>query len=167
MIGRKLAEAGYAVITGGGPGTMEAANRGCREGGGLSIGCNIELPHEQGLNPYVDLGVEFRYFFVRKVMFVKYADAFVIMPGGFGTLDELFEALTLIQTEKVRHFPVILVGTDYWRGLLAWVREMPIARGAVSPGDLDLLMLTDDPDEIVRIITEDAAAREVAGASED
>jgi uncharacterized protein (TIGR00730 family) len=166
-IGRRLAEAGYAVITGGGPGVMEAANRGCREAGGLSVGCNIELPEEQGLNPYVDLGVEFRYFFVRKVMFVKYADAFVIMPGGFGTLDELFEALTLIQTEKVRHFPVILVGTDYWRGLLAWVRETPIARGAVSPGDLDLLMLTDDPDEIVRIITEDAAAREVAGASED
>jgi uncharacterized protein (TIGR00730 family) len=161
-IGRRLAEAGYAVITGGGPGVMEAANRGCREAGGLSVGCNIELPQEQGLNPYVDLGVEFRYFFVRKVMFVKYADAFVIMPGGFGTLDELFEALTLIQTGKVRHFPVILMGTDYWRGLLDWVRAQPIARRAVDPGDLDLLVLTDDPDDVVRIITEDAAAQDAA-----
>jgi uncharacterized protein (TIGR00730 family) len=161
-IGRKLAEAGYAVITGGGPGVMEAANRGCRDAGGLSVGCNIELPAEQGLNPYVDLGVEFRYFFVRKVMFVKYADAFVIMPGGFGTLDELFEALTLIQTGKVRHFPVFLVGIDYWRGLLDWVRAMPIAQGAVNLEDLDLLVLTDDPDDIVRIIAEDAAAREAA-----
>ncbi len=166
-IGRRLAEAGYAVITGGGPGVMEAANRGCREGGGLSVGCNIELPHEQGLNPYVDLGIEFRYFFARKVMFVKYADAFVILPGGFGTLDELFEALTLIQTEKVRHFPVILVGTDYWRGLLDWIRATPVAQGAVSPHDLDLLVVTDDPDEIVRIITEDAAAREAAGTPDD
>jgi uncharacterized protein (TIGR00730 family) len=158
-IGSKLARAGYAVITGGGPGIMEAANRGCREAGGLSVGCNIELPAEQGLNPYVDLGVEFRYFFVRKVMFVKYADAFVILPGGFGTLDELFEALTLIQTDKVRHFPVILVGTDYWGGLLDWVRATPVARGAVDPRDLDLLVVTDDPDEVVRIITEDAVSR--------
>jgi uncharacterized protein (TIGR00730 family) len=151
-IGRKLAEAGYAVITGGGPGTMEAANRGCREGGGLSVGCNIELPHEQGLNPYVDLGVEFRYFFARKVMFVKYADAFVILPGGFGTLDELFESLTLIQTGKVRDFPVILVGRDYWSGLLAWIRETLVARGAVSASDLELVTLTDDPDEVIRIV---------------
>ncbi len=113
------------MITGGGPGTMEAANRGCREGGGLSVGCNIELPHEQGMNRYVDLGVEFRYFFARKVMFVKYADAFVILPGGFGTLDELFESLTLIQTGKVRHFPVVLIGTSYWAGLLDWIRASP------------------------------------------
>ncbi len=157
-IGRRLALAGYAVITGGGPGIMEAANRGCREAGGLSVGCNIELPHEQGLNPYVDLGIEFRYFFARKVMFVKYADAFVILPGGFGTLDELFEALTLIQTDKVRHFPVILVGSEYWGGLLDWVRATPLTYGAVGVHDLDLLRITDDPAEVVRIIAEDAAA---------
>jgi uncharacterized protein (TIGR00730 family) len=151
-IGFRLAKAGYAVITGGGPGAMEAANRGCREGGGLSVGCNIELPDEQGLNPYVDLGVEFRYFFARKVMFVKYADGFVILPGGFGTLDELFESLTLIQTGKVRHFPVVLVGKAYWAGLLAWIRETLVARGAVDATDLDLLLLTDDPDEVVDLI---------------
>ena len=151
-IGFKLAEAGYAVITGGGPGAMEAANRGCREAGGLSVGCNIELPHEQGLNSYVDLGVEFRYFFARKVMFVKYADGFVILPGGFGTLDELFEALTLIQTGKVRHFPVVLVGRAYWSGLLDWIRDTLVARGAVDAADLDLLLMTDDPDEAVALI---------------
>ena len=151
-IGQRLAEAGYAVITGGGPGIMEAANRGCREAGGLSVGCNIELPHEQGANQYVDLGIDFRYFFARKVMFVKYADAFVIMPGGFGTLDELFEALTLIQTGKVRHFPVILVGTDYWSGLLGWIRGTLVADGNVGPADLALLQVTDDPDEVVRLI---------------
>jgi uncharacterized protein (TIGR00730 family) len=151
-VGRKLAEAGYAVITGGGPGTMEAANRGCQEGGGLSVGCNIELPHEQGLNPYVDLGVEFRYFFARKTMFVKYAEAFVILPGGFGTMDELFEALTLIQTEKVRHFPVVLMGRGYWAGLLDWIRDTLLVAGTVSERDLDLLQITDDPDEAVRII---------------
>jgi hypothetical protein len=131
---------------------MEAANRGCREGGGLSIGCNIELPHEQYLNPYVDLGVEFRYFFARKTMFVKYADAFVILPGGFGTLDELFEALTLIQTGKVRDFPVILVGHTYWAGLLAWMRDVQLPAGAIAASDLDLLKLTDDPDEVSRIV---------------
>src|SRR6476469_6415696 len=151
-IGRKLAEAGYAVITGGGPGTMEAANRGCREGGGLSVGCNIELPHEQGMNAYVDLGVEFRYFFARKTMFVKYADGFDILPGGFGTLDELFEALTLIQVGKVRHFPVVLVGRAYWTGLLDWIRDTLVSKGAVDATDLDLLLLTDDPDEAVSLI---------------
>jgi uncharacterized protein (TIGR00730 family) len=151
-IGRRLAQEGYAVITGGGPGAMEAANRGCEEGGGLSVGCNIELPHEQSLNPYVDLGVEFRYFFVRKVMFVKYADAFVILPGGFGTLDELFEALTLIQTAKIHHFPVILVGVDYWSGLLDWIRGVLLPAQAISPGDVDLLRMTDDPDVVIQIM---------------
>jgi uncharacterized protein (TIGR00730 family) len=157
-IGRRLAEAGYAVITGGGPGIMEAANRGCREGGGLSVGCNIELPHEQGLNRYVDLGIEFRYFFARKVMFVKYADAFVIMPGGFGTLDELFESLTLIQTGKVRNFPVVLVGSAYWAGLIDWVRDTLLANGAIEAADLGLLQVTDDADEVVRIVRAFTAA---------
>ena len=159
-IGRRVAEAGYAVITGGGPGSMEAANRGCREGGGLSVGCNIELPHEQGLNAYVDLGVEFRYFFARKVMFVKYADAFVILPGGFGTLDELFEALTLIQTRKVRNFPVVLVGSSYWGGLVDWIRGTLVANGAIDEADLALLQVTDDPDEVVRIIRAFTAAED-------
>jgi uncharacterized protein (TIGR00730 family) len=156
-IARKLAESGFASITGGGPGVMEAANRGCREGGALSVGCNIELPHEQGLNPYVDLGVEFRYFFARKTMFVKYADAFVILPGGFGTLDELFESLTLIQTGKVRDFPVVLVGTTYWKGLLEWMRDVQLPAGAITASDLDLLQLTDDADEVVRIVRAYAA----------
>jgi uncharacterized protein (TIGR00730 family) len=151
-LGRELAKAGFAVITGGGPGVMEAANRGCQEGGGLSIGCNIELPHEQGLNPYVDLGVEFRYFFARKVMFVKYADAFVIFPGGYGTLDELFEALTLIETEKIQDFPVILMGTAYWDGMIDWIRDSLLAEAAIDPKDFDLLRLTDDPHEAIRII---------------
>src|SRR5438046_210339 len=151
-IARKLAQRGFAIITGGGPGIMEAANRGCKEAGGLSIGCNIELPHEQGLNAYVDLGVEFKYFFARKTMFVKYADAFVILPGGFGTLDELFEALTLIQVGKVRHFPVVLVGRRYWAGLLDWLRATLVSHGAIEAGDLDLLQVTDDPAEVVAII---------------
>jgi uncharacterized protein (TIGR00730 family) len=151
-IARRLAERGFAIITGGGPGIMEAANRGCRDGGGLSIGCNIELPHEQGLNPYVDLGIEFKYFFARKTMFVKYADAFVIMPGGFGTLDELFESLTLIQTGKIRDFPVVLVGSAYWQGMLDWMRSVQVPAGAVSEADLDLLKLSDDPDEVCEII---------------
>jgi uncharacterized protein (TIGR00730 family) len=151
-IARLLAEAGFAIITGGGPGIMEAANRGCREGGGLSIGCNIELPHEQGLNEYVDLGVEFKYFFARKTMFVKYADAFVILPGGFGTLDELFESLTLIQTGKIRDFPVVLVGTKYWQGMIDWMRSTQLPFGAITEADLGLVKLTDDPDEVCRII---------------
>ena len=151
-IARRLARLGFAVITGGGPGIMEAANRGCREGGGLSIGCNIELPHEQGLNAYVDLGVEFKYFFARKTMFVKYADAFVILPGGFGTLDELFESLTLIQTGKIRDFPVVLVGTAYWQGMLQWMRDVQLPAGVVSEADLELLKLTDDPEEVCSII---------------
>jgi len=159
-IAKRLAEAGYAVITGGGPGAMEAANRGCREGGGLSVGCNIELPHEQGTNAYVDLAVEFRYFFARKVMFVKYADAFVILPGGFGTLDELFEALTLIQTRKVRNFPVVLVGTSYWAGLLGWIRDTVLAQTKIDEVDLELLQLTDDPDEVVRIVRDFSAAKQ-------
>jgi hypothetical protein len=157
-IGAQLAEAGFAVITGGGPGTMEGANRGAHEAGGLSIGCNIELPHEQHLNPYVDLSVEFHYFFARKTMFVKYSDAFVILPGGFGTLDELFESLTLIQTGKIRHFPVVLVGRAYWDGLLRWMRESQLAEGAITEADLGLLRVTDDPVEVVSIITEHAKA---------
>ena len=149
---RRLARAGFAIITGGGPGIMEAANRGAREAKGRSIGCGIELPHEQGLNPFVDEAINFRYFFVRKTMFVKYAEAFVIFPGGFGTLDELFEALTLIQTKKVRNFPVVMVGTEYWAGLFDWCRRTLLARGTISPGDLDLLQCTDDPSEVERIV---------------
>jgi uncharacterized protein (TIGR00730 family) len=166
-IARHLAEAGFAIITGGGPGAMEAANRGCREGGGLSIGCNIELPHEQGMNRYVDLGIEFRYFFARKTMFVKYADGFVILPGGFGTLDELFEALTLIQVGKVRHFPVVLVGTAYWAGLIDWIRGTLLASGAVEPADVDLLQVTDDPDEVVRLIRSSGPTAEAPGPSDE
>jgi uncharacterized protein (TIGR00730 family) len=166
-VGRMLAEAGYAVITGGGPGVMEAANRGCREGGGLSVGCNIELPHEQALNPYVDLGVEFRYFFVRKTMFVKYADAFVILPGGFGTMDELFESLTLIQTGKIRHFPVILVGSRYWRGLLDWVRTEMLPAAVINAEDLALLQITDDPAEVVSMVQASQRAEAAARPNSD
>jgi len=153
-VGRALAEAGFAVITGGGPGAMEAANRGCREGGGLSVGCNIELPFEQRMNDYVDLGIDFRYFFVRKLMFVKYAEGFVVFPGGFGTLDELFEALTLIQTGKVQHFPVVLYGTSYWSGLVDWLREGALDEGKIAPGDLDLFRLCDEPEEVVAHVRE-------------
>jgi uncharacterized protein (TIGR00730 family) len=149
-LGRLLAEAGLAVITGGGPGVMAAANRGCFEAGGFSVGCNIELPHEQWLNPWVDLGVEFRYFFVRKTMFVKYAEGFVIFPGGFGTMDELFESLTLIQTGKIKHFPVFLVGSAYWAGLLAWFRKTLLAAGTITEDDLKLFTVTDDLAEVVR-----------------
>ena len=142
---RIVGEAGLAIITGGGPGAMEAANRGARDAGALSIGLNIELPFEQGLNPHCDIGLEFHYFFTRKIMFVRYASGFVVFPGGFGTLDETFEALTLIQTGKIRHFPVVMVGTDYWAGLIDWVRERLVAEGKVSPHDLDLFSVTDDP----------------------
>jgi uncharacterized protein (TIGR00730 family) len=162
-IGRRLAQEGYAVITGGGPGVMEAANRGCQEGGGLSIGCNIELPHEQDINPYVDLGVEFRYFFARKVMFVKYADGFVILPGGFGTMDELFEALTLIQTGKIRHFPVVLVGTTFFGGLVTYIRETLLTGGMIAPEDVDLIRITDDPQEVIKIVREGSRRRAEAG----
>jgi hypothetical protein len=158
QVGAELAKAGFAVITGGGPGAMEAANRGAHEEGGLSIGCNIELPHEQHLNPYVDLSIEFHYFFARKTMFVKYSDAFVILPGGFGTLDELFESLTLIQTGKVRNFPLVLVGHDYWDGLLDWMRDVQLPAGAIAPEDIELLTVTDDPVEAVRIIADYAKA---------
>ncbi len=151
-IARRLAKEGYAIITGGGPGLMEAANRGAQEGGGMSVGCNIELPHEQDLNDYVDLGVAFRYFFARKTMFVKYADGFVIMPGGFGTMDELFEAVTLIQTGKVEHFPIIMVGTAFFGGLMDWVRTRLVGDGMIDAADLDLVVVTDDPDEVVEIM---------------
>jgi uncharacterized protein (TIGR00730 family) len=149
---RLLAEAGFAIITGAGPGIMEAANKGARLGGGRSIGCNIELPFEQGSNPYVDTLVNFRYFFVRKTMFIKYSVAFVIFPGGFGTLDELFEALTLIQTGKIYRFPVILFGRYYWAGLLRWLQARVLSEGKISEGDLDLMLVTDDPAEAVHAI---------------
>jgi uncharacterized protein (TIGR00730 family) len=147
-----LAKAGYAVITGGGPGIMEAANKGATEGGGVSVGLGIELPREQGLNEYVDIGLEFRYFFVRKTTFIKYSQAFVVMPGGFGTMDELFEALTLVETGKITRFPIVLVGSAYWAGLLDWIRSTMLAAGNISVGDLDLVTVTDDPDEVVRFI---------------
>jgi uncharacterized protein (TIGR00730 family) len=156
---RRLGEAGFAVITGGGPGIMEAANRGAREGGGLSVGLNIELAHEQGLNPYVDLAVSFRHFFVRKLMFVRYACAFVVFPGGFGTLDELFEALTLIQTGKIRHFPVALSPSAPWDGLLAWLATETLASGRVASGDLALLQRCDDPEQVVRLAVAAHAAQ--------
>jgi uncharacterized protein (TIGR00730 family) len=152
-VGRRLAEAGFAVITGGGPGLMEAANRGCKEAGGLSVGCNIELPFEQEMNDYVDLGVDFRYFFVRKTMFVKYAEGFVVFPGGYGTLDELFEALTLIQTGKVQHFPVVLFGSRYWQGLIDWLAEPVLAEGKIDSKDLQLFHLSDDPHDVVAKVT--------------
>jgi uncharacterized protein (TIGR00730 family) len=145
---RLVGEAGMAVITGGGPGVMEAANRGARDAGALSIGLGIELPFEQDLNGHLDIALEFHYFFARKIMFVRYASGFVVFPGGFGTLDELFESLTLIQTGKVRNFPVILVGTDYWRDLFEWLRDRVLAEGKTSPHDMDLVTVTDDPAEV-------------------
>ncbi|WP_231861756.1 MULTISPECIES: TIGR00730 family Rossman fold protein [Frankia] len=156
-LGAALAEAGFAVITGGGPGAMEAVNRGAQEAGGLSVGLGIELPFEQRLNDWVDLGVSFRYFFVRKTMFVKYAEAFVILPGGVGTLDELFEALTLVQTGKVTRFPVVLIGSEYWSGLVGWLRSTVLPAGLIKESDLHILAITDDVDEAVRIIVRGTA----------
>ena len=151
-VGAALGRAGFAVITGGGGGVMEAANRGAQDAGALSVGCNIELPHEQRLNEYVDIGLRFRHFFARKVMFVRYASAFVIAPGGFGTLDELFESLTLIQTETIRHFPVILVGADEWDGLLDWLRARALADHRIEASDLTRLNVVGDPAEVARIV---------------
>ena len=153
-VARTFAERGWAIVTGGGPGVMEAANRGAKEGGGLSVGFNIELPHEQRGNDFVDLSLTFRHFYARKTMFVKAAEGFVVFPGGFGTADELFESLTLIQTGKVLHFPVILLGSDYWGELLTWVRDELLAEGMISPNDLDLLHVTDDPDDAVARVLE-------------
>jgi uncharacterized protein (TIGR00730 family) len=168
---RLLAREGFPIITGGGPGIMEAANRGCQEGNGLSIGCNIELPYEQALNPYVERAINFRYFFVRKTMFVKYALAFIVFPGGYGTLDELFEALTLIQTGKVHHFPIVLFGATYWSGLCDWLRDRVASEGKIHTTDLDLFHVTDSPGDAVAMIrtareqrTRDVALGEGRGA---
>jgi hypothetical protein len=150
-VGRELGRAGCSIITGGGPGAMEAANRGARDAGAFSVGLNIDLPFEQNDNPYLDLSLDFHYFFARKVMFVRYSGAFVVLPGGYGTLDELFEALTLIQTGKIREFPVVLVGSAFWGGLVDWLRERLLGTGTISPGDLDLFHVTDDVDEVVSI----------------
>ncbi|WP_330287960.1 TIGR00730 family Rossman fold protein [Streptomyces sp. NBC_00576] len=155
-LGRGLVEAGFAVITGGGPGAMEAANKGACEAKGVSVGLGIELPFEQGLNPYVDIGLNFRYFFVRKMMFVKYAQGFVVLPGGLGTLDELFEALTLVQTQKVTRFPIVLFGSEYWGGLIDWLRNTLIAQGKASEKDLMLFHVTDDVDEAVALVSKEA-----------
>ena len=151
-IGRAIGESGFALITGGGPGTMEAANRGAREAGALSVGLNIELPHEQGLNPYVDLGMEFHYFFVRKLMFVRYSDAFVVLPGGFGTLDETFEALTLIQTGKTPDHPVVLAGVEYWSGLIDWMRANLLELGRISAEDLGQAELADGAEDVMSLL---------------
>ena len=153
-LGRCLATNGFAVITGGGPGIMEAANRGARDAGGLSVGCNIELAHEQVINPYVDVAVDFHYFFCRKTMFMKYAEGFVLFPGGFGTLDEMFEALTLMQTHKVERFPVVLFDSRYWHGLIDWIKHFPLAEAKIDPGDLDLLTTTDSPEEACALMLE-------------
>ncbi|WP_369273235.1 TIGR00730 family Rossman fold protein [Streptomyces sp. R11] len=155
-LGRGLVEAGFAVITGGGPGAMEAANKGACEAKGVSVGLGIELPFEQGLNPYVDIGLNFRYFFVRKMMFVKYAQGFVVLPGGLGTLDELFEALTLVQTQKVTRFPIVLFGTEYWGGLVDWLKNTLVAQGKASEKDLLLFHVTDDVDEAVALVSKEA-----------
>ena len=161
-IGRGLAEAGVTVITGGGPGAMEAANKGASQAGGTSVGLGIELPFENGLNPWVDKGINFRYFFVRKTMFIKYSQGFVVLPGGVGTFDELFEALTLVQTEKITQFPIILFGSDYWSGLVDWMRHTVLAGGKIAATDLDRIVVTDDPDEVVRRMVQ---ARELRAGS--
>lgn len=166
-IGRRLVQAGFAVITGGGPGVMEAANKGACEAGGVSVGLGIELPFESGLNDYVDIGLNFRYFFARKTMFVKYAQGFIVLPGGFGTLDELFEALTLVQTKKVTSFPVVLVGSSYWSGLMDWFRATVLADGKVSQADLDMFRVTDDPDEAVAAMVEAERHESVAARPAD
>ena len=152
-LARRLGDAGFAVITGGGPGIMEAANRGAHEAGTLSVGLRIDLPFEQGENEWIDVPLDFHYFFTRKVMFVRYASAFVVFPGGFGTLDELFEALTLIQTDKVRHFPVVLFEEDYWSGLVDWMRDRMLGWGNISPEDMDLFTVTDDPEQVLEIVS--------------
>ncbi|WP_372729550.1 TIGR00730 family Rossman fold protein [Nocardioides sp.] len=154
QVGAGLARADFAVITGGGPGAMEGANKGASEAGGVSVGLGIELPFESGLNPWVDMGVNFRYFFARKTMFVKYSQGFVVLPGGLGTLDELFEALTLVQTRKVTRFPIVLVGVDYWQGLVGWLRDTALAAGTLSEHDLEMLTLTDDVEEAVALMVE-------------
>jgi uncharacterized protein (TIGR00730 family) len=153
-VGKELVKKGFNVLTGGGPGVMEAANKGAKKEGGASVGVNIELPHEQSSNPYIDRGrlQTFRHFFVRKVMFVKYAHGFVVLPGGFGTMDEFFEALTLVQTKKTRPFPIVLMGTEYWKGLVDWIKTRMISEGMVSPGDLDLFLVTDDPKEAAGLV---------------
>ena len=153
-VGREFARAGWAVVTGGGPGIMEAANRGAQEAGGLSVGFNIRLPREQAANPYVDLGLTFDHFYARKTMFVKAAEGFIIFPGGFGTMDELFESLTLIQVGKIFHFPVVLMDRDYWEEMVTWIRRELLGKKMISPDDLDLLSQTDDPREAVRIVLE-------------
>jgi hypothetical protein len=166
-VGRQFAEAGWAVVTGGGPGLMEAANRGAREGGGLSVGFNIHLAQEQDANPYIDLLLTFDHFYARKTMFVKAAEGFIIFPGGFGTLDELFESLTLIQTGKIRHFPVVLIGTEYWGGLLDWLRREAVERGAIGSGDLDLVRSTDDMAEACAWLTAASSQRAKEAAKAD
>jgi uncharacterized protein (TIGR00730 family) len=154
QLGRRLVDQGFAVITGGGPGAMEAANKGASEAGGVSVGLGIELPFESGLNDWADIGINFRYFFARKTMFVKYSQGYVVLPGGLGTLDELFEALTLVQTKKVTRFPIALLGVDYWSGLIAWLRDTALETGKISQADLDMVVLTDDVDEAVALMVE-------------
>jgi uncharacterized protein (TIGR00730 family) len=164
-VARGFAESGWAVVTGGGPGVMEAANRGAKDGGGLSVGFNIQLPHEQRGNPYVDLSMTFRHFYARKTMFVKAAEGFVIFPGGFGTMDELYEALTLIQTGKIGHFPVVLFDSDYWQEMLDWIRQEMLADGFVSPDDVELLFVTDDPQQAVDMVVDCYERRLVEGST--